>query len=324
MDKLTFSFGTSLKNKNEVLRVVTLDDLIGIIKEGKEKTKEQTSLVRKVWKISKDHYRNLKTELPYFSCSQFKEGSRNYTQFEMAVGIILDIDSDEELDQTTISRIKSDQRICLMYTSPNGYGKKIVLIFEKPITEKHHYQQSYKAISQHFAVQYGLVNQLDTVNSDVSRVSFISYDADCFYNPDFVAIDTDSIFDVSKTNPPIENEIGDTGMEAETYKNILIRLGTKAKPLHRRPPMVPEAITEMMEGMKQILEENKMNITKIEEIQYGIKLHLMCRADLGEVIVYHGKSGFKVVSSPKKGLSHELNEVAKQLIEYHLTSYLFI
>ncbi|MBK8390594.1 MAG: hypothetical protein IPL23_15490 [Saprospiraceae bacterium] len=108
----------------------------------------------------------MKTQLPYLSCSTFMNNIRKYENFESACGWILDIDSKVALEADLAQKIKSDERIALSFTSPNGYGMKLFFLFDHPWRDKLNYSTAYKSFSQKFALDYGIMENIDLKNCD--------------------------------------------------------------------------------------------------------------------------------------------------------------
>ncbi|MBK7522810.1 MAG: hypothetical protein IPI53_01160 [Saprospiraceae bacterium] len=91
-------------------------------------------------------------------------------------------------------------------------------------------------------------------------------------------------------------------------------LDTRPKTPKNSWPVTKE-ITDILPEIESALGEYGISLKSTDSIQYGAKIRVLKEKDLGELNVYYGRQGYKVVSSPRKGTHHELNEVAKQIIE---------
>jgi hypothetical protein len=317
---ILFSHGMHCKQTNDPLKQVSTDDLVDILTKD-QNLKEQTKLLRTIYNIDKERYRHMKTQLPYFTCSHFDGGARGFDHFDYAIGWAIDIDADSPESAQKLKPILSDPRIFLRYISPNGYGLKLIFVFDSPCQDKVLYTRAYKVFAQELAVQYSLVDHIDMKNCDVSRICFLSHDAGTMINPLADTIDI-SIYGgmqqeklglLTTTTPSADN------VDNDTYRMILERLGTKPK-IVRADPYTPERLLEIVEPLKAVLAMNQIMVTEHEKVQYGVKIKANMGADQGEVIIYLGKKGWTIVTGARKGLHHPLNDVMKQLIEYHLMS----
>jgi len=320
-DEVIFSFGMLVKDNQTPLQRIDFVTIGEIIKNGFHGIQEKTKILRQVVRISDDRYRYMKTQLPYLSCSTFMNNIRKYENFESACGWILDIDSKVALEADLAQKIKSDERIALSFTSPNGYGMKLFFLFDHPWRDKLNYSTAYKSFSQKFALDYGIMENIDLKNCDVSRVCFLCQDEKVLINPAYLCIDPleyifqPSLFLTEQKEIIQKNE--DEGIPADIYKNILYRLGTKPKPTQSKP-LVPDGLFQIIESITELLKEHDIEVVKKDEVQYGIKIEALHHNNRGEVIIYCGKKGYTVVSSARKGVHHALNEIMKQILENYL------
>lgn len=324
MNKL-FSYGLNCKDNTQPMQLLDLYQIADMIKNNKSPLAEETKLLRTVYQYSKERYTTMKTRLPYISCSTFTPQHRKYEHFTHANGWILDIDLQEPMAANLKSLILADDRVAIQYTSPNGYGMKLIFVFEQPYTDKVNYSAAYKTFTQEFGLKYGILDKMDLKNCDVSRISFLCHDAGICFNPLASYVDPSNyIF-----NPHALTEIvtaekiskPTTDIAPDVYKNILQKLGTKPKPVQSRP-FVPTEIIKTLEPLSVILAENGIEVTKQEEIQHGMRITATMGSHQGEVIIYHGRKGFSVVSSARKGMHHDLSEIMRQLSDHFLWTYI--
>ena len=100
----------------------------------------------------------------------------------------------------------------------------------------------------------------------------------------------------------------------ETLK--LLHAQTASTP--QLPIYVPERLDAIMEGLKHFIEDQGILVYEIGNIQYGKKIQCKYGSKLGEVNLFYGKHGFKVVQTPKSIVSKELNETVAEVIGIYL------
>jgi hypothetical protein len=312
-----FSFGNNIKDATEIPLLIDMDTLVEKIKTDAE-VERKTETVRKIYKISKEHYRNIKTTLPYFSCSSFGGKTRKFDHFEMAFGWVIDLDGQNLEDLALFKKCLSDPRVALAYESPSSFGIKLVFLFQEPMTDETYYTQAYKSFANQFALLYHLFSYIDQKNCDVSRVSFICHDSSCIYNKDYIAINPDDYKnELTKVLTKVEK---DENLPTEVYSKIMYRLGTRPKPSQKQW-YVSEELNNIVQPVREVLLKEQIEVKEVESIAYGIKVLLQHQNNKGEIIIYYGKRGYKVVTSPKQGTLPQLNDLARQIIETYLDNY---
>jgi hypothetical protein len=322
VNDVLFSFGTNCKDNKQPLSLVSLQELRDIIFKPNGPLNEQTKMLRTVYTYSKERYRSMKTQLPFISCSHFQPPHRKYDNFQQALGWIIDIDLSEVMPGAIYNLITRDNRVALWFTSPNGYGLKLLFLFSQPFTDALRYSTAYKSFSHEFGIKYNILDKIDLKNCDVSRISFLCHDHKVGMNPLYDAIEIEQyisellpIADNIRVKKPIKEEITDG-----VYKNILSRLGSRPKPI-QSDPHVPSLVLKAVELLSMMFEEMDIIIINHEKVQYGMKLIGQMKMDTGEIIIYHGKRGWSVVSSARKELNHDLCEVMKKATEYYLLTH---
>jgi len=98
---------------------------------------------------------------------------------------LAELDRENQLKE----KLKSDQRIGLMYTSPSGTGLKLVFSISEPLTNSKRFADFYLAFAGKFARQYELEKFVDFKTHDISRISFLNVDLMAYYNPAHIAVD---------------------------------------------------------------------------------------------------------------------------------------
>ncbi len=320
---MQLSFGHNCKDNKTLLTSITVDELYEkIINPTDTNLVGFTKNLRSVLKYSKERYRTMKTGLPFFSCSLFSPSIRTIKNFNSASGLVIDIDQNSPISPDQIAKFKSDQRIVLGYISPSNMGIKLIFSFDNEITDAPLYTEYYKRFSHSFASQYHLSGVIDQKNCDVSRISFICHDPEAWYHPDYIPLDVNTFdieMSVTKMNEGTETP-DDTGISPSAYKQILNLLDTKPKISKQPMPIVAE-INDILPEIRNQLDGYNISVKETESIQYGAKLKIIKDKDQGEINIYTGKQGYKVVTSPRRGTHPELNEVAKHIIEGVLLKY---
>ncbi len=316
MTNILLSYGNNCKDSSAELQIKDLISLYEkIIAPDDDTLVNATKNLRSILKYSLERYRHMKTTLPFFSCSHFDPPQRGIQNFLKAEGLILDFDMKKIVQQDWIQRLKSDERIALGYISPSNMGIKLVFILDEPITNPQTYRELYLKFSIDFSNQYKLADCLDQKNCDVSRISFLCHDPQAWYNPDTIPITVQNwvapdISDITlQPESSKNNDISD-----EAYRKILYLLETRPKITKTVRPLIPE-ISEILQSVADELMIYDIHIQNSESIQYGAKIKLSRDQLQGELNVYYGKEGYKVVSSPRKGTDHELNEVARFIVQ---------
>ena len=104
--------------------------------------------------------------------------------------------------------------------------------------------------------------------------------------------------------------------DAEVLQRIKQQLNKdKATPKPAPEAFVPERLNELVEPLKQHIQQTGLVVTEIANIQYAKKIKVRMGQKDAEVNLFYGKRGFSVVISPRRGTNEELNEVVAKLIE---------
>ncbi len=314
-----FSYGENCKDNTLKLELISLKGLYTRITNPDATLIELTSTLRAVLRYSKDRYRSLKTTLPFFSCSVFDPPHRGIHNFKEAAGMVIDIDAGTAIDSELIKKFKNDPRIALGYVSPSNMGVKLIIPFDEVITDASQYTRIYKAFAFQFSHQYHLTDKLDMRNSDVSRISFICHDPNAWLLSDCMPVSWKDI--ESTAMVVVKDEVKDQGdIPADAYRQILAKLDTRPKIIKNTVP-ITEALQHVQHAIAEALEMYGIEIMDMEGIPYGMKMKIQKGKDQGELNVYSGKSGYRVVSTPRRGTHPELNEVSKRIVESVLFAY---
>ena len=177
MQSYSFSFYTSsIKSKNHVSEVITIDTFLHWIRDGKYSKQVNAARTAKG-----DRQEQLKNELPYCTISGvFVPGKRDAQSLQQHSGLIqIDIDSKGQTSFDPVQTkelLKSDDYILSAFLSPRGTGLKAVVKIDP---NKH--KDSFYGLEKYFKTKYSIV--IDPSCKDVCRPFFISFDKDVFTNP---------------------------------------------------------------------------------------------------------------------------------------------
>ena len=316
-----FMFGTNCKDNQTELKTIETEQLYEMISSSTKELVDSTKQLRSVLRYSKERYRSMKTSLPFFSCSHFDPPFRSYKNFKCAYGMIIDIDDDKPIEPLLIHRFRADPRIIMGYISPSNMGMKLIFQFDFPVFDANHYVNVYKTFIMQFSYEYHITDKIDKRNSDVGRISFICHDPNAWLNTDFIAIDWKALIqqssDIETNDTPSQDQ---DPISPTVYKQILTLLDTKPKTPKIIAPVMEE-IQIIMPDIRQALMSYDIEIKDTSSIQYGAKIRIYKDVHIGEINLYKGKQGYKVVTSPRKGTHFELNEAAMHIIQQALVKY---
>ena len=317
------------QSHTEVLKPIGLFALYERIR-GNLELREEVERLRKVAAIDKSAYQRVKTRLPYFCCSTFENGIRKGDQFQSVTCFVMDIDKlpYDQIDSMK-SDLRNDPRVKMLFVSPGGQGIKVIFELTTACTSLKEYSDFYKTFSYHIMEAFKLQSYLDTTTCDATRVSFLSFDEDAYYNtmnePVFLK---DYIPDSVFTKPNIElfnveNSIKEQQEELpeELYKDILQKLNPDVRILKREKQIfIPEALNKIQIPIAAEIEKLGLKIKEIKDINYGKKIIIELGFRFGEVNLFYGRHGFSVVQSPKSGSDPQLNKIGEVVVRKVLAS----
>ena len=276
--------------------------------------------------------------MPYVVCGHFTPNFRKKENFAYTETFILDIDhvSEKNLDLAAVrQQIQADTRVLLCFASPGEDGLKVMFRLSERCYDPGIYTLFYKAFARDFSLRYHLEQAIDNKTSDVARACFISIDHNAYYNPQCEAVNIKAF-----VNPDNPINVADTRHELEQHQKmqketfaasteprlkdpdaeVLQRIKQqlnkdKATPKPAPEAFVPERLNELVEPLKQHIQQTGLVVTEIANIQYAKKIKVRMGQKDAEVNLFYGKRGFSVVISPRRGTNEELNEVVAKLIE---------
>ncbi len=190
MEKITI-----IKNFSTPYLTINWSDLIEGIKS--EEHKKEIEAIRKAKKEGKEELCNsLKKKLKGFTYSStytIKRKKEYISSFENIVGIDLDHLANEEERESLCSKLKKDPHTFACFISPSGEGiKAFFKIEENEKVEEWLKKKEYDQIKKYYAYKFGQTNEYvkekynvqgDKAVKDITRLCFISYDPNAYYNP---------------------------------------------------------------------------------------------------------------------------------------------
>lgn len=313
------------KSNTVPLSALSLDSLLQ--KFSDKSIKDTVSQLRKLKNIDKSSFGYLKRKLPYFIGAEFKDNFRCSENFCKVDFLILDIDAFGDQDKIVALKqtISKDARVMLAFISPSGNGLKILFQLSSPMYSLKEYSNFYQIFSRSFAKQYALEKFVDFSTNDATRICFLSYDENVFYNNK--ATKLEAAFYADTMFPFIEdledlNNVGSTeatkqskpAISKQTYAEILKTL--KPKTLKKQKTYtVPQPLKELKEILPTNFSKHNINVISLDEINYGLKLKVGDVSLCTIINIYYGKKGFTVVKNQAQKPAEQLAEASVLIIE---------
>lgn len=333
--------GRNIREVDDQLLKIKTDMLYHSICQPKPEIVAQIRQLRILRSIDEKQYGQQKRLLPYFVCAAFNPPYRRKENFAYTEYFVIDIDhiSSKGYDLSTLRKtIEVDSRVLMSFASPSEDGLKVMFRLRERCYDAGIYSVFYKAFAKSFSEQYGLDQVIDTKTCDVSRACFISIDSNVYYNADADSIElsyyvpvenTIELFDLkhsldkeAKENEKIEQEREPSAEpDGDTVSRIKELLKLSAAKKQEKEAFVPEVLNDIINDLKQYIEQTGAIVTDIKNIQYAKKIHLRIGTKEAEVNLFYGKRGFTVVQSPKSGTNAETNQLAAELIQSFINAY---
>lgn len=332
------SLGKNITASGDILQQITLDQLYGLISNPNKQFIDLINQLRIVLKIDSERYKVLKRKLPYFVCSKFLPCTRLTVNFVSIEYFVLDIDHISQKNKN-IQQIKNDicddKRIVLAFESPSGDGLKLLFKLSKPLFDTVKYKMFYKVFTAKFSNKYYLNQIIDLRTNDATRATFLSFDAQAYYNPNAELIIVDEWInyenelemhhiekeikeDIKKNK--IETSIDATDDKVELTKSVLAELRQKLNPrLQKKEEIktwfVPQEVEKLISRISETITNSGLIIKEITAIHYGRKIVFESGFLWAELNIFYGKKGYSVVKTPKRGTNAELAEICYNIIK---------
>jgi len=331
--------GTSITAKDDSLLKIKTEYLYHKLVNPDPEISSKIRQLRIVRQLDEKQYALLKRQLPYFVCGIFSPPFRRTENFGYTEYFMADIDKIEEKELSISvlrSQIQSDSRVFLCFVSPSQDGLKIMFRLKERCYDAGIYSIFYKLFLRDFAKQYSLEQVIDTRTSDVARACFISVDPEAYYNPNAEMIDLRAFIDPDNTSElfrlrkeldaektvavvPVETHLV-SGPDDEVMLQIKTLLNPRAKAIsNKRDAFVPEELNVLMESLIPFIEQTGIQVTAVDNIQYGKKIKMQTGMKQAEINLFYGKKGYSVVQSTRRGTNNELNLLLASLIEQYVS-----
>lgn len=337
-------YGNNITATADMLQKVPISYLAQAIKTPKPHVEAQIRQLRIARQLDPKTYSQLKRRLPYIVCGIFNPPYRRKDNLAYTEYFIIDIDhiAQKELDIVALRhQLQADDRVLLSFVSPSADRLKIMFRLDDRCFDANLFSIFYRQFATRFSKQYSLDQVIDTATSDVSRACFISADPDLYYNPSATAItlshyvdtaDTVTLFDTVRSQKAEQKAAASAARHAEVQEaqnidaDVLAQIKARLNPNKRysapqRDVYIPAMLRDIEAPLSDYLTECQFSVKQIIHIQYGLKIQLCAGAQQAEVNLFHGRRGFSIVVSPRRGTSAELNDLARQLIDQFLFDY---
>lgn len=319
-------YGTTVTASHlEPLQLMEMDNIIAMISGEQGNLKEELRRLHNIRRLDVNAYRRAKTVLPFICGATFTGGMRKAEHFVDIRSFVLDFDncSDtveglQELKKTLSQR--TDLWFC--YISPSSKGLKAGFRLQYPITDVKGYADFYKTFALHIARSLSLTDKIDLNCHDVSRVSFLSYDQQVYYNHQAESVNPDAYVvplfskeepmdEATKQDEPVNRAVA----TPDRYKDILKILNPRFHQTKEKPaPFVPEMLEHIQPIIREAVAAYEIKVQEIIPIQYGLKFRFLHGIHFAELNIFYGKKGFSVIISPKRDTHPELNDVVYKLV----------
>jgi hypothetical protein len=328
------SFAQNITSSTEPLQSISVEQLHGKIKYADESVKNLIRQLRIIKNVDPTAYRNQKKRLPYVVCGKFSPSFRRSENFAYTEYFIVDVDHirEKEFDMESLrAKLIADDRVVMCFLSPSEDGLKLLFHLSKKCYDAGEYSLFYKSFLKSFSNQYGLEQVIDTRTCDVTRACFLSSDPNVYYNAQSKVIDFDAyvrtdnpllmydkkrVLENEAVSVPSENSLRPSDPDEEAMTRIKSLLNPKATfSSMKQPAYVPAILNDVIEPVKQYIENTGVVVTSVNDIQYAKKICCGLGSKRAEVNLYYGKRGFNVVETPKTGTDKELNALVAELVE---------
>ena len=316
--------GKNIKQPGDKLFKIETEYLFEKINKPDAELKSKIDALRTLETISKEKYREKKTELPYFTCGIFNPPVRKTENFASIAFFIIDIDHLSENNENLMQlkmRLVEDDRIYMLFNSPSNNGIKIMFRLAEKCYDRIKYKLFYKVFTSRFAEQYNLQKVTDTGTNDVTRACFISYDKDAFLNTNAKNVDIKEFIDFENPEqvrtaekllqkPEKKKDNISIKPASEPSLDVLDMIKQKLSPITRNKKItVPEKLNEIIPILEEKIKEHDIKIVKIIDIQYGKQIRFETGIHFAEINIFFGQRGFSVVKSTKQVCSEKLNDI---------------
>ncbi len=175
LDKIIVSYGQKV-TKNELTQT-TFAKVVEQIRSDTWKTlTEQLQQVTEKEKQQEFKKKNF----AYFNMGVFNHNKRSKFNLISSQHLLFDYDGLSQADLTNLkNRLKSDNKVFCLFTSPSGKGLKVIYKIDQPITDHINFTEVYKHYASLFKIDLG---EKPDKTSDAGRPCYFSHDTDIYIN----------------------------------------------------------------------------------------------------------------------------------------------
>lgn len=328
--------GQNIVSANDPLKRITPQELFNTIAKPQQGLLSKINQLRTVLVLDKKRYQALKKMLPYVTCGVFNPQYRRTENFASISCFMVDIDhlSQKNIDIHELkSRLKRDDSIHLMFTSPSNDGLKLLFLLKQKCFDHAKYSIFYKVFIAQFSTKHNLAQVVDRVTSDVTRACFLSVDEDAWFNPFASTVDMDAYVDFNNERElhslqqkaeqtlqkPVDEKDGaeiidKQALPVDVLQQIKEKLNPNVRLRREKQIVVPEELVEAEKTVKERMEELGIEVKKVESINYGKKFVFSLEHRTAQLNLHYGQKGFKIVRQPINGADPELTDVSYQVL----------
>lgn len=333
---ILLNLGQSIVSPNDPLKQITVEQLHQRISRPDSNLQSKIQQLRTVLSIDPKRYQAIKRMLPYVTCGMFNPPYRRTENFTSISCFIVDIDhlSSKNIDIGELkARIKKDDRVHLVFSSPSNDGLKVLFFLSEKCFDYAKYSMFYKIFLNRFSAQYNLEQIVDKSTSDVTRACFLSIDEDSWFNPFAVAVDMKHYVDfeddgkvsaalseirevevkqkelISEAPAEVKNEL-----PPDILQHIKEKLNPNIREKREKQIIVPDELNDAEKVVREQMDELGILVKQVEPINYGKKFVFELAFRKAQLNLFYGKKGFVIVKQPISGADAELTEVVHRVM----------
>jgi len=311
---------------------MSLEELIRRIQNPKTEFVNKVKQLRIANTLDVNRYKQLKKELPYFTCGNFYPLIRRKENFTTISLFVIDLDHllSNSIDIETLQEtLKKNETVVAFFVSPGGDGLKVVFQLEEQCRDSMLFSAFYKIFVMKFAQKYVLEKVIDAKTSDVTRACFISWDENAFINLNAQSIMLSNyltVQDFEQSETEIKEAVifakeiqkENKNQNADLTSDVLDKIKQKLAPTKilqkNKNTYIPPEIDELLPIIE--IELNRLDIELVEALplNYGKKIRVKAGVYWAELNLFFGKKGYTLVKTPKTGSNFQLAEFAFQAI----------
>lgn len=208
--EIEFSSGIGFSPK-ENYNKMTLVDLYAFVTDEQNESKFQL-LRSNDDSVTQDQKSEIKKKLPWVTLSGVFAGKRAASKFNSEEVCLVQADFDHIDDPNALKKVLSELScVAMTFISPSGNGVKAIVHVENGCKD---FSIIWSSVSSFLKKNTGY--EIDAATKDISRLMFLSYDADCFKNYSTVPLEISQVdenngSEVSQQKKAFIGQINDDG-----------------------------------------------------------------------------------------------------------------